>query len=236
MSGFPLCHLTRGGPCVIIFLRGGRTCEGTNARLFARLVDLSRGRAVYDVEFDTGGALTLKVQNPADPWELYILRRLASCSPPLAVPLARALYDAESVSYLIMNPYPRSSLSVSPSFPLLPLHQSLDLSSHKIRSLCSSDPARMAFFSAQELVKKRSLGPELLAFYVAKLLETLEALHAAGVIHADVRTETVMISGSNIDDAGATFSLHSSDCVFALRRFFCHCFFESTHKTSTQCN
>eukprot|EP00190_Bangiopsis_sp_CCMP1999_P007975 CAMPEP_0198726628 /NCGR_PEP_ID=MMETSP1475-20131203/3619_1 /TAXON_ID= ORGANISM="Unidentified sp., Strain CCMP1999" /NCGR_SAMPLE_ID=MMETSP1475 /ASSEMBLY_ACC=CAM_ASM_001111 /LENGTH=596 /DNA_ID=CAMNT_0044488569 /DNA_START=88 /DNA_END=1878 /DNA_ORIENTATION=+ len=65
---------------------------------------------IYDVR-TTEHVLTLKVQTPADPWELYVLRRLNSQLSTPAVPDAAALFDAESKSYLLTSHYPSLSLA-----------------------------------------------------------------------------------------------------------------------------
>jgi len=104
------------------------------------------------------------VQNPADPWELYLLRQLSRQSQGISIPRAVGLYDAESKSYLLCSAYPNLSLS--------------------------------------QIYQNERLSKALLCFVVAEVLAILENCHACGIIHGALTSDTILLKGTSIHDAG----------------------------------
>mmetsp|Transcript_9954 Transcript_9954/g.42053 ORF Transcript_9954/g.42053 Transcript_9954/m.42053 type:complete len:510 (-) Transcript_9954:1244-2773(-) len=122
-----------------------------------------RRSRVYDVSVDDA-RMTMIVQNPADPWELYLLRQLSRQSQGISIPRAVGLYDAESKSYLLCSAYPNLSLS--------------------------------------QIYQNERLSKALLCFVVAEVLAILENCHACGIIHGALTSDTILLKGTSIHDAG----------------------------------
>lgn len=135
-----------------------------------------------DDDDDEGSSMVaLKVVKPRNIWEYHVLRRLHSTLPPSlrrSLVLPHALYAFKDESYLVLDLCPQGML--------------LNIVNNAIQAGVSQAGA--------------CLDELLVMFFSIELLRLLEAMHAAGLIHGDLKIDNCLLRLEEVPGGAAAWS------------------------------